>query len=655
MASWNSDAQLAGQLDDIGLYKSPEIRSFLEAPNSRKFIIVSTKGMGKTLLMRHKSAQIRQFQPSVLIIPKGEQADYVVMPASVDKTMLTSLEDEVFWEDLWKSSLMISMILHQSHELSPSELETALSKIKASHLNEEVRNLLTDNFKNATAKNTKPSTILSEFLIAGKSRFEKFRTEGLKKISDLFELYVSSSCAVFVDSLDQGLNKRFPHNLDIWCAGQLGLMKAAWEITRQNRHARIYVTIRQEAFARSRDPEMLNMKGSILLIRYTKRDLEQIFLTALKAYEGESEIASLFGFEKIYNGFLKLREDAFDYLERHTMGVPRWLMVLGEKLANLRPELGLIAEDKQRRAHAKLVANTVNEEASNLARTYLEAELRPFFGGADPIVELNTLLQHVQSTVLTIANLSRLNTRYQTDSSNPLPHPFCLLFNVGLLGYVTSSAAGIKKVQKFRRPYEFDWDYQNVLPSDPSTYFLLHPCLHHVAQINNHNFKYSRVRLGHDLVWTAANERTVERSRIRVFISYASIDWEIVEPIVEVLENTFDEQGIFTDIWIDKKKMRSGKSFLDQMSEGVRESDYLILMVSKSSLESKAVSAEWREKFRQGLSSSTDQIFPFFIDETEFEDLPDFLKGIHAYRYDSDDQNTLRLARDIIFWTRERA
>ena len=101
--------------------------------------------------------------------------------------------------------------------------------------------------------------------------------------------------------------------------------------------------------------------------------------------------------------------------------------------------------------------------------------------------------------------------------------------------------------------------------------------------------------------------------------------------------------------------MRSGKSFLDQMSEGVRESDYLILMVSKSSLESKAVSAEWREKFRQGLSSSTDQIFPFFIDETEFEDLPDFLKGIHAYRYDSDDQNTLRLARDIIFWTRERA
>lgn len=654
MASWNSDAQLATNLNDIGLYKSPEIRSFLETPNSKKFIIVSSKGMGKTLLMRHKSAQIREFQPSVLMIPRGEQADYVEMPASVDKTMLSALRDEIFWEDLWKASLMISMILHQSHDLSESDKMSTLSAIRLAHLNDEVRDLLIANFSSGAAKNTKPSTILSAFLISGKSRFEKFRTEGLKRVSDLFDQSVMSSCAVFVDSLDQGLNKRFPNNLEIWCAGQLGLMKAAWEITRHNRHARIYATIRQEAFASSRDPEMMNMKGSILLIRYTKRDLEQIFLTALRLYEGETDIAALLGFGKIYNGFLKLREDAFDYLERHTMGVPRWLMVLGEKLSNLRPELGLIADETQRRAHAKLVANTVNEEASSLARTYLDAELRPFFSGADPIIELNHLLKHVQSTVLTMANLSRLNSRYQSESKTPLPHPFCLLFNVGLLGHVTRSAAGTRKVQKFRRPYEFDWDYQSVLPSDPNTYFLLHPCLHHVAQINNHNFKYSKVRLGHDLTWTAANEKMVDKSRIRVFISYASADWATVERIVELMENTFDEQGIFADIWIDRKKMRAGKLFLDQMSQGIRESDHLVLMVSKNSLDSEAVQVEWKEKFRQGLNKSTDQIFPYVIDDSKYEDIPDFIKGIHTYRYNANDRTTLRLAHDIIFWTRER-
>ena len=89
----------------------------------------------------------------------------------------------------------------------------------------------------------------------------------------------------------------------------------------------------------------------MLLIEYTKRDLKEIFLNAVKYYEKVKSIEEFVGFEKMYNGYLKTHEKIFDYIHRHTIGVPRWLVTIGSEISGSRKKRGLIVDTKKRRAH----------------------------------------------------------------------------------------------------------------------------------------------------------------------------------------------------------------------------------------------------------------------------------------------------------------
>ena len=653
---WNTDAQFANNLDESYLHQSPPIRSFLNRKNYNKFIIVASKGMGKTLLLRHKREHLQNSPEGFSIIPSGEEsADYVTLPSSPPKSIYTSLQDSVFWQDLWQASLMISMILHQNHSLADWEKEDVLKQITSCELPEEIVEELRRNIENGHVVKRRPSAVLDLFLREGKTSFENFRAHGNAKLTNLFIQTIRSGCAVFIDSLDQELSQRFPNDLKIWCGGQIGLLKAAWQISRVNKHAKVFVTVRQEAYAAFKDTEKLNIEGSVLLIRYSQKDLKHIFELAIHAYDGNYSIPEFFGFEKIYNGFIRAREDVFSYLERHTIGVPRWLMILGEETSNIRVERGIIKDNTRRLAHQRAVANTVNEVSStNLAKSYMQGELRLFFNGHDPIDVISQLLAYVQSTVLSNANLQRLSERYQSENVDSLPHPFCLLMNIGLLGHVAKSPSSSNTIQKFRKPYEFDWDYENILPPGTDVLFLLHPCIHFLARTYNDNFNYTKIKIGNGLTWTKRNQEKIDKSRISIFVSYAREDWNSsVKSVVEKLESIFNEQGLLADIWIDQTKMRSGKSFIEQMAQGISSTQYFILMVSRNSLESKVVQEEWQEKFRQIFSSRMDHIFPFFIDDTPYEKLPEFLSGIHSYRYNQDSINVIKLADDIQFWNSE--
>ena len=100
--------------------------------------------------------------------------------------------------------------------------------------------------------------------------------------------------------------------------------------------------------------------------------------------------------------------------------------------------------------------------------------------------------------------------------------------------------------------------------------------------------------------------------------------------------------------------MRAEKSFLEQIQNGINQSDYLILMISENSLSSKTVIEEWQLKFRRGLNDFDDYVFPFIIDATNHKAMPDFLRGIHSYHYDGNRQRIRDLANDIMFWVAEK-
>lgn len=54
MPQWITDAQLAHDIRAIHLHQNADIEAFLDRGNQTRTIIVASKGMGKTLVMRHK-------------------------------------------------------------------------------------------------------------------------------------------------------------------------------------------------------------------------------------------------------------------------------------------------------------------------------------------------------------------------------------------------------------------------------------------------------------------------------------------------------------------------------------------------------------------------------------------------------------------------
>jgi len=654
MKTWNTDAQFSDSIDEKFLATNPQIDQFLSSGVHGKFILVAAKGMGKTLLLRHKRKQIENAHRDYFLIPRNETADYVRPPRSSSQGMTELMQTKDFWQDVWTLSIAISVLLNFPHNLSESEQESVLGEVDRAKLPVELAKELSNAFSKKHIIHRTPSEVLDIFLQCTVKAIERIRSHAITIVTSLVNRHIDSGCAVFIDSFDQAINDVFPNNLDIWCGGQGGLLKAAWELSRHNRHLRIYTTIRQEAFACFNDPEINNIRGSMLLIEYSKEDLHAIFSKAILHYESVDSIEEFVGLKQIYNGYLRIREPIFDYIYRHTIGIPRWFMCIGEKISATRQKRGVIADSEMSRKHQKLIANLINEESAKQAEEFLKSEMTPFFKGGAPEKFIEGILGQIGSTVLSLANLMRISEKFLSTDWAGTSHPFCLLYNFGLLGYVATNSTGRAPSQKFKKPYEFDWSYDNVLPKDPGTYYLVHPSLHDIIQKKNYRFKFNHIRISEGRPWGKKEKATIAKEMVQLFISYAHDNSDIVSGLADMIEEYLSVKSVLHDIWFDKWKMKAGKWFQDQMRDGLINSEYLILMVSKESLGSNAVAIEWKTKFADKLSKGEETVFPFIIDDTKFEDLPPFLKNIYSYRYNGNRDIVFRLVNDILFWKDEK-
>lgn len=650
MSDWNTDAQFAAVIDERFLGTNSQIDSFLNSGTNGKFLVIASKGMGKTLLLRHKRKQIEENHRDYFLIPRNGTADYVKLPASPTKGLLVQMEEHSFWQDLWTLSIATSALLNFPHKLTELEQQAANKEIARAELPLDIESELIAALTASHRILRSPSAVLDIFLQSDTKAVAKARAKGLQIIADLFNAHINSGCAIFIDSFDQALNTAYPENLNIWCNGQTGLLKAAWELSRHNRHAKIFVTLRQEAYSYFRDPEKNNIKGSALLIEYSDEDLRRIFEKAIAHYESLPTIEEFLGVKQIYNGYLKVREDAFSYICRHTIGVPRWLMVIGESISNARHGRGILNTADQIKKQQKLISIIVNKKSAELGRDYLVDEMSAFYKGDTPDRFIDSFLARIGSTVLSISALERITEKLIGSGWTGTLHPFCLLYNLGLLGHVAIGADGLRYHQHFARPYQFDWNYHCILPKANQVHYLLHPALHNLVQTKNSAFRFNHVRIGDGLPWGKKQELQVKRETVRIFISYAHSDDKIVVEIANAIEEYFSNKSILHDIWFDKWKMKAGKWFQDQMAAGLTDSDYLILVASKSSLASNAVAAEWKTKFADKLSAGDDRVFPFLLPDASFSDLPKYLANIYSYRYDGSREVVNRLVEDILYW-----
>jgi len=305
MPIWNTDAQFAKSINDSYLYSTTRISDFLSPRSYDQFIIVASKGMGKTLLLRHKRKALEDEKRGLVLIPKNNTADYITLPSSPPKGLLSVFSNDIFWEEIWKISISISALLNFPHDVTEDEVDAIVDELKRVHLPPPLASEIIKAFSGDFKLERTPSSVLNILLLSGKTSLEKTRASGVQVIWDMFNKYIASGCFIFIDSFDQALNKMFSDDLEIWCAAQTGLMKAAWEMSRHNRHSKIFTTIRQEAFSSFSDGERANLRGNVLLIEYSKNDLEAIFLNAVKYYEGVESVEEFVGFEKMYNGYLR--------------------------------------------------------------------------------------------------------------------------------------------------------------------------------------------------------------------------------------------------------------------------------------------------------------------------------------------------------------
>jgi len=278
-----------------------------------------------------------------------------------------------------------------------------------------------------------------------------------------------------------------------------------------------------------------------------------------------------------------------------------------------------------------------------------------FFRGADIQHFINKFIGSINSTVLSLSNMQRLSARFLSDGVwRGTEHPFCLLFNLGLLGYVEHEPSSPARRQTFRKPYQFNWSFEEIMPINPASYYLLHPCLHHAVQQRNPNFSYNRVRIGDELPWTEKDDETVAEEKIKIFISYSHDDWDAVKPLVDTLEDMMNLKTAGHDIWLDRWKMIGGRWIQDQMTAGVKASDFLIPVFSTNSLKSAAVAVEWKAKFAEKLNANDDRVLPVILEDVGFGDLPEFLRHVWAYRFDGTGGTVKKIVDDLLFWKGEK-
>ena len=103
------------------------------------------------------------------------------------------------------------------------------------------------------------------------------------------------------------------------------------------------------------------------------------------------------------------------------------------------------------------------------------------------------------------------------------------------------------------------------------------------------------------------------------FISHSNHDKEFVERLARDLDN----RGI--SVWFDKWELKVGDSLRRKISEGIRESSYFVVVVSRGSGDSKWVAQELDEAFAHQVEQEGSFILPAVLDKSA---VPPMLSGL---------------------------
>src|SRR6185369_11593919 len=466
MRAWTVDAddiRVAEDFDESLLHRTPEIDGFLTPSRDDKFIVIATKGFGKTLLLKAKRI-LYQREGHAICLPSNNLLDKPIGDKIFSRESIAFFSASPLpWSKVWLAAIAVTALKHTG--------ETDGIKVNAK--------------LNALINDTQLNGVIDHFV-----RLLDFTPGELQRVAADTDGHLvprlralKSPLTIFIDGIDEYFNKHVEDltlnasvtgelSPNVWYFAQLGLVEVAYQIRRINHHLKVFAAIRKEAYARlsQRTAMVQQCRGIAVDIVYSPQSLREIFVNNIRLVKDDrmvlpgrvraSPLEAFLGRTSVRDTYTREEEDAFEYVCRHTLLRPRDLMTIGDRLVALRPD--------ERRNEYRL-KEAVNQATNEIAHEYL-AEIAPYVGNLD----LERLFLRLPGHILTRAEVEEVSEGDDAgaDAGGDALHA---LYRVGLLGYVQHDLVRGEWRQRFLRPGEATLEPNGVLPR--ATHYLLHPIL----------------------------------------------------------------------------------------------------------------------------------------------------------------------------------
>ena len=467
MRAWTVDADDIRVADDFNeslLHHTPEIDAFLRSDRDDKFIVIGTKGFGKTLLLKAKRI-LYQREERAACLPTGVLLDKPIGDKIFSREQLAFfIVSPLPWAKIWLTAIALATLKHVD-AVRDLKVGPSLAGLVA---DDQLRGVI-DHFVR-----------LLDFT---PSELQRCGTDTDGHLVPRLR-GITSSVAVFIDGVDEYFNKHVEGlhhhpsvtgelSPNIWHFAQLGLVEVAYQLRRINHHIKVFAAVRKEAYGRLATTTAMaqQYRGSAVDIAYSMQGLREIFVNNVRLVKSDMLVApdrlradpldAFLGRTSVIDTYTRDQEEIFEYICRHTLLRPRDLMTMGERLAALRPD--------ERRSELRF-KEVVHQGATEIAHEYL-AEIAPHIGD----LELEQLLRVLPRNVLTRKELETLFLEHSLATGGEEKHVFSALYRVGLLGWVQYDGVRGEWTQRFLRPGDTTFEADGVVPA--AAQYLLHPVL----------------------------------------------------------------------------------------------------------------------------------------------------------------------------------
>ena len=400
MRAWTVDAddiRVAEDFDESLLHRTPEIDSFLNPDRDDKFIVIGTKGFGKTLLLKAKRI-LYQREGRAACLPIGNLLDKPIGDKIFGRESLTFFAASPLpWSKTWLTAIALATLKH-------------LGAVEGLKVSPRLTSLIADEQLHGVIDH------FVRLLDFTPSELQRCATDTDGHLVPRLRA-VKAPVAIFIDGVDEYFNKHVEGltinpsvtgelSPNVWHFAQLGLVEVAYQLRRINHHLKVFAAVRKEAYARlpQRTAMAQQYRGSAVDIAYSPESLREIFVNNVRLVKADrmaqperlraDPLEAFLGRTTVTHPYTREEEDVFEYICRHTLLRPRDLMTIGERLAALRPE-------ERRNEHR--IKEAVHQAAAEIAYEYL-AEIAPHIGDLD----LERLLRRLPGHVLTREEVERL-------------------------------------------------------------------------------------------------------------------------------------------------------------------------------------------------------------------------------------------------------